>query len=381
MGRKKSRRRWDEGFIVVLQPEINNKNETSMKHNILHSLHHLMILGVVVITVMLTGCNDKQKRFSFESAQEAVNTCHQELNKLLSMEKCDIEQLTQLTNNWLVLQDSTYSVMMRDSTMQKNDELASEFFTIADSIRTKLIQLALSERHTMKDVVTFKVATASGREDLMKSKEYQVAETFFKRMDQEPIYNNLGTALVAYDKLLTEAKPFKTEQQFYQFIQQEDKCFRSLLTHLSEVPQPRLQSITDQTSELFNTLYKNTMTSQDDETSDRVMLYLTMRFNRRIIQNAETCQNDIKAQKKLTDQQAANYRWMLIQPFMTIDNYATAAMTTQQIESLTKIAEELPILLAYIDGKDYDRTPKENTEKLSDILSEYFLKSHLKSIL
>lgn len=381
MGRKKSRRRWDEGFIVVLQLEINNKNETSMKHNILHSLHHLMILGVVVITVMLTGCNDKQKRFSFESAQEAVNTCHQELNKLLSMEKCDIEQLTQLTNNWLVLQDSTYSVMMRDSTMQKNDELVSEFFTIADSIRTKLIQLALSERHTMKDVVTFKVATASGREDLMKSKEYQVAETFFKRMDQEPIYNNLGTALVAYDKLLTEAKPFKTEQQFYQFIQQEDKCFRSLLTHLSEVPQPRLQSITDQTSELFNTLYKNTMTSQDDEISDRVMLYLTMRFNRRIIQNAETCQNDIKAQKKLTDQQAANYRWMLIQPFMTIDNYATAAMTTQQIESLTKIAEELPILLAYIDGKDYDRTPKENTEKLSDILSEYFLKSHLKSIL
>ena len=352
-----------------------------MRHNILQSSRHLIIIGTVILTATLTGCGSKQKTFTFETTQEAVSTCRQELARILPMTKCDIGQLGQLTSNWLTLQDSTFCVMMRDSTLQKDNELTSEFFAIADSFRIKLTQLALSERRTMKEVVSLKVATSNRRKALIKSKDYQTAQAFFKKMDQEPIYADLGKTLSAYDDLLTETEPFKTEQQLYHFIQQEDKCFRSLLAHLSEVPQPRLQTITDQTSTLFNTLYKDAMANQDDKASERVMLYLTMRFNRRIIQNAEACQTDIKAQKSLTKQQGANYRWMLIQPFMSIDDQAMAALTSQQVESLEKMAEELPRLLAYIDGKDYDHTPKEETNKLADVLSEYFLKSYLRSIL
>ena len=72
---------------------------------------------------------------------------------------------------------------------------------------------------------------------------------------------------------------------------------------------------------------------------------------------------------------------MIIQPFMTIDNYAMASLTDDQVKMMTELAEELPRLLSYVDGKDYDRTPKEETEKLEGVLSEYFLKSYLKSIL
>ena len=106
-----------------------------------------------------------------------------------------------------------------------------------------------------------------------------------------------------------------------------------------------------------------------------------MDFNRRIIQSAENCRNDINAKKPLTVKQGTNYRWLLIQPFLALDNYATAALTDQQIETLNRLAEELPRLLAYVDGKDYDSSPKEETDKLSTVLSEYFLKSYLKSIL
>lgn len=85
--------------------------------------------------------------------------------------------------------------------------------------------------------------------------------------------------------------------------------------------------------------------------------------------------------KPLDVKQSANYRWLLIQPFLAMDNYATAMLTPQQEQTLTHLAEELPMLLAYVDGKDYAHSPKSETEKLSSVLSEYFLKCYLKSVL
>lgn len=111
------------------------------------------------------------------------------------------------------------------------------------------------------------------------------------------------------------------------------------------------------------------------------MLYLTMRFNRRIIQNAEVCRKDIKANVPLTETQSYNYRWMVIQPFMTIDSYSMAVLTEDQVKVLMNMAAELPKILAYIDGKDYDKSPAEETQRLNDILSEYILKSYLKNVL
>lgn len=106
-----------------------------------------------------------------------------------------------------------------------------------------------------------------------------------------------------------------------------------------------------------------------------------MRFNRRIIQNAEVCRQDIKKKVELNDMQAINYRWMIIQPFMIIDNEAMEMITDQQVVTLTEMANELPQLLAYVDGKDFDKSPKEETSKLQGILSEYLLNTYLKSIL
>ena len=77
-------------------------------------------------------------------------------------------------------------------------------------------------------------------------------------------------------------------------------------------------------------------------------------FNRRIIQSAETCRNDIMAQKPLDAKQSANYRWLLIQPFLAMDNYATAILTPQQEQTLTHLAEELPMSKAFCDAIHYN---------------------------
>lgn len=232
-----------------------------------------------------TGCSNNKHPFVFHTPQEAVVACHEELAKVKMMNSANIDELAQVINTWTELQDSTMNLMMRDSTMTVQNDLASEFFAVADSFRMEISDLALAQKRSMADVMKLKVATSSNRKAALASEE------------------------------------FKSVRQYY------------------------------------------------------------MDFNRRIIQSAENCKNDINAKKPLTAKQGANYRWLLIQPFLALDNYATAALTDQQIETLNRLAEELPRLLAYVDNKDYDRSPKEETEKLSTVLSEYFLKSYLKSIL
>ena len=352
-----------------------------MKQTLKHRIRLFAMMGVVTLTTVLSSCGSKEQKFIFNSPQEALTTCHKELSKLKPLKTADIGRLADITNAWLELQDSTLSCFMRDSITRADTEIAADFFAVADSSRTEITRLALAEKRTMPDIVKLKVATANGRAKMMASADYKTASEFYEKLDAEPLFKDVNKTLYEYEKLLTTAKPFKKEKELYDFIRNEDKCFRSLLVFLKDIPQERLQIITNKTSDLFDTLYSTTTADPQNAVSERVMLYLTMRFNRRIMQNAEICRNDIKKQIQLTAQQANNYRWMIIQPFMTIDSNAMASLTEKQLQTLSEMAEDLPRLLTYVDGKDYDNSPKEETDKLAGVLSEYFLKSYLKSIL
>lgn len=352
-----------------------------MKQTLKHRIRLFAMMGVVTLTTVLSSCGSKEQKFIFNSPQEALTTCHKELSKLKPLKTADIGRLADITNAWLELQDSTLSCFMRDSITRADTEIAADFFAVADSFRTEITRLALAEKRTMPDIVKLKVATANGRAKMMASADYKTASEFYEKLDAEPLFKDVNKTLYEYEKLLTTAKPFKKEKELYDFIRNEDKCFRSLLVFLKDIPQERLQIITNKTSDLFDTLYSTTTADPQNAVSERVMLYLTMRFNRRIMQNAEICRNDIKKQIQLTAQQANNYRWMIIQPFMTIDSNAMASLTEKQLQTLSEMAEDLPRLLTYVDGKDYDNSPKEETDKLAGVLSEYFLKSYLKSIL
>ena len=74
------------------------------------------------------------------------------------------------------------------------------------------------------------------------------------------------------------------------------------MEHLSNVPVHDMQQLTEKTSRLFERLYSS-VGRKSDEVNDRTMLYLTMRFNRRIMQNAIACREDILNNKKLNQQQ------------------------------------------------------------------------------
>ena len=90
------------------------------------------------------------------------------------------------------------------------------------------------------------------------------------------------------------------------------------------------------------------------------------------------CRNDIINNQRLDRDQRANYKWMLIQPFMAIDDYSTAVLTDEQRETLIKLTDELPVLLGKLDVQK-----KSDNEqiKLTNVLANYFLKSYLSTTL
>ena len=149
------------------------------------------------------------------------------------------------------------------------------------------------------------------------------------------------------------------------------------LRYLSKVSNSDLQNLTNATTAIFDDLYSS-VGNKSDDVNDRTMLYLTMRFNRRIIQNAMACRNDIINNQRLDRDQRANYKWMLIQPFMAIDDYSTAVLTDEQRETLIKLTDELPALLGKLDVQK-----KSDNEqiKLTNVLANYFLKSYLSTTL
>ena len=97
-----------------------------------------------------------------------------------------------------------------------------------------------------------------------------------------------------------------------------------------------------------------------------------------MVLNALACEKDINAKRRLSRETRANYRWMLIQPMMTLDNYSLTCLSNDQAEQILRIADKLPEYICYLDGNT--KEAKKDADKLTDLLSKYFLRSYLKNL-
>lgn len=331
-------------------------------------------LSIVSAACLFCSCTSHP---SFKNSTEAIEACKVKLTEVQSYKDADIEKVTDLTLQWQELQDSSYSVFSKDSTINLKSPLAMAYFVISDSMRTELTRLAFSQQRSLQDVMYLKLNTASGRDKIEKSDTYKKASEFYADLDKKETMQGLGRILDEYNKLLNETHNFEKEAQLLAFIQEEDKCFRSLMEHLSNVPMRDMQRLTQKTSSLFNRLY-DSVGKKNDEINDRTMLYLTMRFNRRIMQNAIACREDILNNKNLSKEQRVSYRWMLIQPYVSMDEYSTSMLTKKQREELMILSKELPVLLNRLDNQ---KKTKKEEDRLINTLADYFLKSYISSTL
>ena len=253
-----------------------------------------IILGGLFFAFTLISC---EKHPAFKTSIEAIEACKKELDNLSSKTSVDTKELVNLTNEWIEIRDSSYSVFAKDPTMTIKSDKSYAYFMLSDSIRKKLEELAISKDRTLEDVMYLKLNTAAERNKVSNSKTYQDAVDFYESLDDISIYTSLAKTLQEYDLLLKNTGILKKENQLLEFIKTEDRCYRSLMANLSQVTQAQLEKLTNRTARIISVLYAN-VGKKNNDANDKAMLYLTMRFNRRIVQNMVACREDIVNEKK-----------------------------------------------------------------------------------
>lgn len=325
----------------------------------------------------LMACSGKNKqKYQFKSSEEAINACRSELTTLQGVREANIKDLTAFVNEWIELQDSVYNYLSNDTTMNVDNIIVTTYYNVSDSIRNEIGRLIRGKKRPLKDLITLKINTARDREKTISTKEYKEALSFYEILDQkEPTYKNADEAASAYLELLDTSDPFKKAEDVINFIAKEDECFRALMTYLDDVPQSTLAEISQKTGMFYDDVYAGIQDNPDNPVSIRMKSFLNIRANRRVIQNANTCAANLKSKKKINEGTVYNYRFMLIQPFLTIQDEMLASLTDKQIADMKKLAEDLPNLVAVID-----KQKGEDVNQIKNVLNDFFITTYLNTL-
>ncbi|MCQ2219941.1 MAG: hypothetical protein MJZ12_01030 [Prevotella sp.] len=100
---------------------------------------------------------------------------------------------------------------------------------------------------------------------------------------------------------------------------------------------------------------------------------MAVRTNRRLIQNAQVCMEEIRKGRVKDDEQMAAYQWMTIQPLLSMDALCVALLTDAQKEQLLRIAEDFQKSLQ--SSKQDDATLRLMTEEIPKQILKLYISS------
>ena len=341
------------------------------------NLSRCLPLMALTICFMLAGCF--HHGIKVRSARGALAVCQAELMELKFKKSASIDELIEYINQTQEMEDSIMSFSIKDTATAANAPLQDSILVICDSLRQEITRLALSEQRSLSDVVFIKTNTVKSQMMFIDAKCQKQADRFYAKLDNNSTYKDLKTTLKEYDRILSndDYLHISSREIFRDFLKKEDICFRSLLQFLPLVPQEKLTELTEETARICNTFY--TSSNNSFAPIEEITMYMTMRYNRRILQNAEACRDQIMNGLKLNPTIARNYRWMLMQPYFSIDELSIAAMSSGQQQLMRDIAQDMPELYSKLDKFD----PQKDDSKLKflDKISTYILKSHIKNVI
>ena len=287
-----------------------------------------------------------------------------------------IKQVSDEIRCWMVMRDSVNSYLSRDTTVSLEDDVVMEYFAVADSIRASIHDIMKAKKPSVRDVTSLKFQTDIERESMLSSPDYKDAEDFFSNLDKDATtYDSPQKTVTEYLALLDVQGPFKTANEMLQFIRKEDKCFRSTLHFLNEMPQETITALTAKTAHLFERVYEGIVSNPDSQVSKQADIFLSMRLNRRVIENATVCARNVE-KSRVSAPLVADYRWMVLQPFISLmmNEKASAVITEKQATTLLNLADKLPAILSKIDRMQGNKLDPDNT---TEIICDFFLSTYL----
>ena len=320
----------DKVYNVIL---VWLNNHTRTKQNLILALFAF---------ITLLSCSDGKYDFGFKSPDDALGCYQKFCTETKGKKSFTSKEVVPVLNEWHEVRDTVLAYLQKDSAYYAHSWIPYKYSSIDDSIRFHLLNIMLEQNYTMKDIAIIKRGSSLYAQDEDVIKSAKEIQPFFSRLDSIHIYNtNKESILSMYRDFLsvTLEDGVSNLDQLKVFVKIEDRIFRTFLHHLAEMDGENLSDITKDTEEICNGIFRSA--SQEKLDSKETLLYMSMRSNRRILLNAETCINAFRSHKKMAPSQLNAYYWMSIQPFVAIDPFGMAMLSDNDFERICNVADEV----------------------------------------
>ncbi len=305
----------------------------------------MLLLSCFILS--LSSCNQgSSKTKSYASAEEALKGYSFFLHSLKSNTDKSFKELISLTLDFKALDDSVIMGIVRDS-LSDIKIVGSRYWLIRDSIGEGLIEKVDLKRRTLKDYYELMMALTKVSKDSSLLKFKDEITLLEEKMDSTSIISSSGDEIILfYEDLLSMAlkNGFKTKKDLTLFLISEDKAFRSFLTCLSSLGDRDLKTIRESSEKIMGRIISLIEDEGKVVSSSEGAALLTMRMNRRLIQNSLCCLDDVKHNKVRGDNplQEKAYAWMIVQPWISFGETSFLLLTEKEKRELMLLAEDTP---------------------------------------
>ena len=303
---------------------------------------HMIIAKTIAVSIaifMCASCDSGNGKRLADVKSDPAGTYREYLSDVRKLDNLSIKDLAEHLKQWQTVRDSVFRYLERDTLGRFHSVHIEDCERTHDSIRMEFSRLALSNPCTYKDVLLVKEQVSPHLKDAELHHAAEAIRPFFTSLDSHPAYpGNRQRILAAYRDVLTQTIDYGIHciADLTIYIEKEDAVFRAFLSRLSDFDGVDLSDITHDTerccSQVFLAAGRNDITYQD------AMVYLAMRTNRRLIQNIQTCIDNIREKKVRTPAQAQAYIWMLLQPYSSMDGFCMALLSSEERRHLDTLA-------------------------------------------
>ena len=315
--------------------------------------------AVCFAIVTLVSCGEKTGNSMFHTVKNAADAYRSYLFEVRKEANLPTDRLIEKINDWQSLRDSVSACVAKDTVNRIHANYESEIRGLHDSLRIEFTRLALEKPRTFADVLLLREQTSQYRQDTELMQSAAEVEPFFKPLDSVPTYKGSANAVVEKYRMFL-SKTLKSgisgKSEMLAFIKEEDRLFRSFLSHLPELADADLSAITRDTEKCCLSIFQS---AENGRLSYRdALVYTTRRTNRRIILNALACRDDINQGNVKTEAQARAYVWMLLQPYVALDGFSVAILSDMERTTLHAVADRTPQMIAKLNktaGTDNDQ--------------------------
>ena len=299
------------------------------------------LFALVLSTFSWSSCKNQEPR-TRESMLKEYEAFQDSLCSLPSLSPDDISQIV---IRWKSLESELFNLISNDSVnYQENYNTVYQMAELGNSITEKLESSIDSQLCSYDDILSIQEQIASHYAQLVASDQYcQEAATFYDGLDNYSVSHHSAQSI---EKEYLDFLTYATEQSYKDWntltdcLRTEDILFRSYLSTMLSHPSDIAFEIVNGTEELSE--HMADAIGNDSLNSMKLLAYMTVRTNRRLLNCAQTGLNLSLGNSIGNMQEASLCVSSVMAPYLQFNPNIISLRTARQRNALGLIGNEIP---------------------------------------